>query len=148
MRKAELSVRELLDKLEKLYGKQKPAVADKSLDPSWREPELLMSLAWSKLNQTTPDVSASTGRFLTPISILLRGGYPPSNVACAKGWEELRSEVGTAPRRLLEATSTKIALAVRVGGLIPELRATRLKHIAKLCLTKMPCSSRRLLFAT
>jgi len=30
-----------------------------SLEPSWGEPELLMSLAWSKLNQTTPDLNAA-----------------------------------------------------------------------------------------
>jgi hypothetical protein len=29
------------------------------LDPTWGEPELLMSLAWSHLNQTTPDVKAA-----------------------------------------------------------------------------------------
>jgi hypothetical protein len=34
-------------------------VADGSLDPSWGEPELLMSLAWSKLNETTPELTAA-----------------------------------------------------------------------------------------
>jgi hypothetical protein len=29
------------------------------LDPSWGEPELLMSLAWSNLNKTTPDLAAA-----------------------------------------------------------------------------------------
>jgi hypothetical protein len=29
------------------------------LDPSWGEPELLMSLAWSKLNLATPDLKAA-----------------------------------------------------------------------------------------
>jgi hypothetical protein len=29
------------------------------LDPSWGEPELLMSLAWSNLNRTTPDLDAA-----------------------------------------------------------------------------------------
>ena len=41
----------------KLQRAQK--VADGSLDPSWGEPELLMSLAWSKLNETTPELSAA-----------------------------------------------------------------------------------------
>jgi hypothetical protein len=30
-----------------------------SLDPSWGEPELLMSLAWSNLNRATPDLDAA-----------------------------------------------------------------------------------------
>jgi uncharacterized protein YciI len=33
-------------------------VAD-TLEPSWGEPELLMSLAWSNLNRTTPDLNAA-----------------------------------------------------------------------------------------
>ena len=30
-----------------------------TLDPSWGEPELLMSLAWSKLNQAKPEINAA-----------------------------------------------------------------------------------------
>jgi tetratricopeptide (TPR) repeat protein len=33
--------------------------AGNSLDPSWGEPELFMSLAWSKLNQITPETNAA-----------------------------------------------------------------------------------------
>jgi len=29
------------------------------LEPSWGEPELLMSLAWSNLNKTKPDLDAA-----------------------------------------------------------------------------------------
>jgi uncharacterized protein YciI len=39
-------------------GSQKREVAD-TLEPSWGEPELLMSLAWSNLNRTTPDLNAA-----------------------------------------------------------------------------------------
>jgi hypothetical protein len=35
------------------------ATAADSLDPSWGRPELLMSLAWSFLNEATPDLDAS-----------------------------------------------------------------------------------------
>jgi tetratricopeptide (TPR) repeat protein len=35
------------------------ATTSDSLDPVWGEPELLMSLAWSNLNRTTPDVKAA-----------------------------------------------------------------------------------------
>jgi hypothetical protein len=37
---------------------QKPDLSD-PLEPAWGEPELLMSLAWSNLNRTTPDLSAA-----------------------------------------------------------------------------------------
>ena len=57
-------------------------------------------------------------------------GYPASDVACGRGWKKLKSEVGTDPPSLLAATSKKIASAVKGGGLIPELRASRLQEIA------------------
>jgi hypothetical protein len=37
---------------------QKRDVAD-PLEPSWGEPELLMSLAWSNLNRTAPDLNSA-----------------------------------------------------------------------------------------
>jgi hypothetical protein len=37
----------------------KKTAATDSLDPSWGEPELLMSLSWSYLNQKTPDLGAA-----------------------------------------------------------------------------------------
>jgi hypothetical protein len=39
-------------------GQQKRDASD-PLEPSWGEPELLMSLAWSNLNGTTPDLNAA-----------------------------------------------------------------------------------------
>jgi len=48
-----------------LYGKalktirQNKTVTNDPLEPTWGEPELLMSLAWSNLNRTTPDVNAA-----------------------------------------------------------------------------------------
>src|SRR5580658_3560646 len=53
------------DKAFEIYNKgleavrnQKRGVVD-PLEPSWREPELLMNLAWSNLNRTTPDLKAA-----------------------------------------------------------------------------------------
>jgi endonuclease III len=57
-------------------------------------------------------------------------GYPASDAACAKGWESLNKAVGVEPRRLLEASPAKLANALKAGGMVPELRAMRLKEIA------------------
>jgi len=53
------------DKAFEIYNKglevvrnQKRGVVD-PLEPEWGEPELLMSLAWSNLNRTTPDLKAA-----------------------------------------------------------------------------------------
>ncbi|HYL65020.1 MAG TPA: hypothetical protein VE077_20585 [Candidatus Methylomirabilis sp.] len=59
-------------------------------------------------------------------------GYPASDAACAKGWEKLKSEVGIEPRDLLEAPPKKLAATLKPGGMVPELRALRLKEIARL----------------
>ena len=58
-------------------------------------------------------------------------GYPASDGACAKGWESLSSQIGIEPERLLSANPSKLALALKPGGMVPELRAMRLKEIAE-----------------
>jgi endonuclease III len=57
-------------------------------------------------------------------------GYPASDATCAKGWAALEREIGVEPRQLLEAAPAKLAKALRAGGMVPELRAKRLKGIA------------------
>ncbi len=58
-------------------------------------------------------------------------GYPASDAVCAKGWASLQSEIGSDPERLLAANPSKLAAALRPGGMVPELRAMRLKEIAE-----------------
>jgi endonuclease III len=57
-------------------------------------------------------------------------GYPPGDAACAKGWESLRRQIGVEPRQLLAATPRQLAAALKPGGLIPDLRAQRIKVLA------------------
>ncbi len=59
-------------------------------------------------------------------------GYPQSDTACQKGWDQLTREVGIDPDKLLRATPAKLAAALKAGGMVPELRAQRLKEIARL----------------
>jgi endonuclease III len=58
-------------------------------------------------------------------------GYPASDAACAKGWESLKSLIGLKPDKLLAANPAKLALALKPGGMVPEIRALRLKEIAE-----------------
>lgn len=57
-------------------------------------------------------------------------GYPASDTACNKGWESLNKAVGVELQQLLSATPAKLAAALKPGGMVPELRAMRLKEIA------------------
>jgi endonuclease III len=57
-------------------------------------------------------------------------GYPASDAACTRGWESLNPEVGVEPEQLLSASPAKLASALKPGGMVPELRAMRLKEIA------------------
>lgn len=57
-------------------------------------------------------------------------GYPASDAACGRGWESLNREIGVKPQDLLTAPAGKLASALRPGGMVPELRAMRLKEIA------------------
>lgn len=57
-------------------------------------------------------------------------GYPASDAACTKGWESLNREVGIKPQQILAATPARLAQALRPGGMLPEIRAERLKELA------------------
>ena len=59
-------------------------------------------------------------------------GYPATDASCSKGYEALRQEVGTKPAEILAAPKAKLAKLMRPGGIVPELRAERLKTIAKI----------------
>jgi endonuclease-3 len=57
-------------------------------------------------------------------------GYPPSEERCAKGWQALIGRIGTAPKRLISRTRATLAAALAAGGMVPAVRAARLKQIA------------------
>ncbi|MGB6603790.1 MAG: hypothetical protein WA747_04060 [Steroidobacteraceae bacterium] len=58
-------------------------------------------------------------------------GYPPSEERCSLGWKALNAEVGVAPDDLLRVSSSRLARVLKAGGLVPELRARRLKEVAR-----------------
>lgn len=57
-------------------------------------------------------------------------GYPASEERCSKGWASLTREVGIAPKQLTAASTAKLVGALEAGGMVPDLRASRLKEIA------------------
>lgn len=59
-------------------------------------------------------------------------GYPATDVSCSKGYGPLKAEVGTKPDQILKAPSAKIARLTKDAGMFPELRAERLKLIARI----------------
>lgn len=58
-------------------------------------------------------------------------GYPASDAACARGWDALKESIGIEPERILAAPEAKLAAAMKAGGMVPEVRAMRLKEIAQ-----------------
>lgn len=58
-------------------------------------------------------------------------GYPASEERCVRGWESLNEAIGTSPKMLVEAPYSKLTRALKSGGMVPELRARRLKEIAQ-----------------
>jgi endonuclease III len=57
-------------------------------------------------------------------------GYPASDAACSRGWESLQREIGVETRQILKASPKDLAAAIKPGGMVPELRAMRLKELA------------------
>ncbi len=59
-------------------------------------------------------------------------GYPATDTSCTKAYEALKAKVGTKPGKILAAPKAKLANLMQFGGAAPELRADRLKLIAKI----------------
>jgi len=57
-------------------------------------------------------------------------GYPANDSTCAKGFDALKKRVGVRPQEILAAPDQELAAILRLGGIVPELRAVRLKEIA------------------
>src|SRR5262249_41381540 len=57
-------------------------------------------------------------------------GYPASDARCQKGWDKLKREVGIEPATILAASQKKLVSVLKAGGIIPEMRAERLKQVA------------------
>jgi endonuclease III len=57
-------------------------------------------------------------------------GYPQSDANCSNGWAALKREIGTDLRQVLATPAPQLAHALKAGGMVPELRALRLKEIA------------------
>jgi endonuclease III len=63
--------------------------------------------------------------------VYLNCGYPASDASCSKGFDALQREVGLSPKEILAAPKAKLAKFLRLGGIVPEQRAERLKEIAR-----------------
>jgi endonuclease III len=59
-------------------------------------------------------------------------GYPATDASCSKGFEALKREVGFKPEEILAAPNAKLAKCLRQGGIVPELRAKKVKGIARM----------------
>ena len=64
--------------------------------------------------------------------VYVNSGYPAADLPCSRGFEALKREVGLKPESILEAPKTKLAKLMRLGGIVPELRAEKLKEIARM----------------
>jgi endonuclease III len=59
-------------------------------------------------------------------------GYPPSEERCSRGWHALTAAAGASPAELAAARSATLVRPLKAGGMVPELRAARVKSIARI----------------
>jgi hypothetical protein len=110
------------------------------LRPSGTHSNIASAVAQSRTS--IPDVLAKLEQFYGPqepsfptdpyeFLVWWHCGYPASDAACEKGWKNLNQLVGIEPQRLLAVKPAQLAAALRPGGMVPELRAERIKEIAR-----------------
>ncbi len=62
--------------------------------------------------------------------LFANSGYPANDNTCSKGFEALKQRVGLEPEQIAGAAQEDLTAIMRVGGIMPELRARRLQEIA------------------
>lgn len=62
--------------------------------------------------------------------VWLHCGYPASDERCSKGWHVLQKVIGVKPSQILDAPPQDLAKALAPGGMVPAVRAMRLKEVA------------------
>jgi endonuclease III len=88
--------------------------------------------------------------------VFLNSGYPASDENCARGFASLKAGARLHPAAILDVDDARLAALVAPGGMVPELRAQRLKEIALIvqdelggdlegALQRNPAKARRLL---
>jgi endonuclease III len=63
--------------------------------------------------------------------LYLNCGYPATDASCSKGFDALGREVGLIPKEILAAAKPKLVKLLRLGGIVPEIRAARLQEVAR-----------------
>src|SRR5260370_27642013 len=63
--------------------------------------------------------------------LYLNSGYRATDASCSKGFDALKRDVGLKPEEILAASKAKLAKLLRLGGIVPEQRAARLREIAR-----------------
>jgi endonuclease-3 len=72
-------------------------------------------------------------------------GYPSSEARCSKGFDALTEKIGLQPEKILRASDKQLAEVMKSGGIVPELRAKRIKDIAGVVLREYDGDLRALL---
>jgi endonuclease III len=91
-----------------------------------------LTILLQKLEQHHGSVTLAEPNDPYELIVFTNCGYPPSQENCRKGFEALKSAVGVSTAALLAASHRALAQALRAGGIVAELRASRLKLIARL----------------
>jgi endonuclease III len=104
MKRAKSRLGKILDRLEKFYGAPK-------------SPKSILAT-----------LSARADPYEMILYVIC--GYPATDASCTKGFEALKKQVGLRPDEILAAPVEKLREILRLGGIVPELRAERLHEIA------------------
>ena len=58
-------------------------------------------------------------------------GYPASDAACTRGWKAMNEQVGVRREDIAAAPVKELTAALKAGGMVPDIRAQRLKQIVE-----------------
>jgi endonuclease-3 len=96
----------------------------------------ILDAVLDRLEQVYGPQKAAGPRDPYEMILFVNCGYPATDASCSKGFEALKREVGLKPDEILAAPKAKLTKLMRLGGIVPDLRAKRLKQIAQMVQTE------------
>jgi endonuclease III len=88
--------------------------------------DAILDILQAHYGPQTPVAPTEPFRFL----VWWHCGYPPSEERCALGWRALSDALTVTPQALSQGRVATLTRVLAAGGLVPSLRARRIKEIA------------------
>jgi endonuclease III len=95
------------------------------------KPRPRLAIILDRIEEAYGPVRSGEPRDAYELILYRNSGYPQSDANCASGFKALKTDIGLEPSTILASKVARLRKALRAGGIVPEVRAERVREIAR-----------------